>query len=236
MILRLFCFWCSHVAVRRNLFCSIQRWPRWVMLLGAFQDFIVRGRFPFEIVRRNVILAHRMIFEFVPHQNPPQIGMPVEMDAVEIEDFALLKFGAAPHRGERWQMRPIYAIRRPHSNNERTVFEFHRVEVINRLEISGNFLLAGLVDFFFNAVDDLFHLGRFLHRSIQPIDAGDIRAKIKTQGRMIAKKRCDCYGVVVVDQERRLLGRPGVNDDLDFRPARGQLRPVFDLLKRFHKA
>ncbi len=41
-----------------------------------------------------------MIFKFVPHQNPAQIGMAIEMNSVEIEDFALLKFGAAPNRRE----------------------------------------------------------------------------------------------------------------------------------------
>ena len=52
-----------------------------------------------------VILAHRMIFELVPHQDAPQIGMAVETNAVEIENFALLKFGAAPNRRERRQTR-----------------------------------------------------------------------------------------------------------------------------------
>ena len=51
-----------------------------------------------------------MIFELVPHQNPPQIGMTVETDAVEIENLALLEFGAAPDRRERWQMRAVGAI------------------------------------------------------------------------------------------------------------------------------
>ena len=51
---------------------------------------------------------------------------------------------------------------------------------------------------------------------------------------MIAQKLCDRHGVIVIDQERLLSGRPGIRDDVDFRTARGQLRPVLDLFQRFH--
>ncbi len=61
------------------------------------------------------------------------------------------------------ESRSVRAIRGPHSNNERAVFELDRVKVINRFEITGNFLLARLIDFFFHSIDDLFHLHGFLY-------------------------------------------------------------------------
>ena len=77
-----------------------------------------------------------MIFELVPHQDPAQIGMAVEANAVEIENLALLEFGAAPDRRERWQARALCTIAGPHANDHRAVFVRHRVKVINRFEIT----------------------------------------------------------------------------------------------------
>ena len=83
------------------------------MLFSAFEHVVVRCGFLFVIVRLDVILAHRIIHELVPHQNSPQVGMTFEVDAVEIEDLALLKFGASPDRGERRQCTPSarFAVR-----------------------------------------------------------------------------------------------------------------------------
>ena len=64
------------------------------MFLRALEHFVVRRRLVFVIVRLDVILAHRMIGKLIPHQDAAQIGMAVEMNAVEIEDLALLKFRA----------------------------------------------------------------------------------------------------------------------------------------------
>ena len=65
----------------------------------AFQHFIVRRRLVFVIVGLDVILAHGVVLELVPHQNAAQVGMAVEDDAVEIEDLALLKFGTSARPG-----------------------------------------------------------------------------------------------------------------------------------------
>src|ERR1700750_1630725 len=87
----------SSVLIRgRNLLRSIELWPRRIMLLRALQNFVVRRRLVFVIVRLPVIFSHREIFEFVPHQDAAQIGVTVEPDSVEIENFALLEFGAPP--------------------------------------------------------------------------------------------------------------------------------------------
>src|SRR6266481_2309502 len=98
--------------------------------------------------------------------------MTVESDAVQIENFPLLKFGTAPDRRERWQTRAFCAIRRAYSNDDRTMFMDHRVKVINGFEITGDFFLARLIDLFLDAVDDGFHLHGFLDRAIEPIHTG----------------------------------------------------------------
>ena len=74
------------------------------MPLGFLQHFVVRRGFVFVIVRLDVILAHGMGRELVPHQDAAQVGMTIEYDAVEIENLALLEFAAAPYRCERGQM------------------------------------------------------------------------------------------------------------------------------------
>jgi hypothetical protein len=78
-----------------------------VMLLRFLQHFVVRRRLVFVIVRLAIIFPHRVIFELIPHQDAAQIGMTVEANAVEIENFALLKFRAPPDRRERRQMRAL---------------------------------------------------------------------------------------------------------------------------------
>ena len=65
-----------------------------------FQHFVMRRRLVFVIIGLAIIFPHREIFELVPHQDPPEIGMTFEMDAVKIEDLALLKFRAPPDRSE----------------------------------------------------------------------------------------------------------------------------------------
>ena len=78
--------------------------PSGAMLAGAFQDFVVRGRLVLVVVGLDVVPAHGMVNEAVPHQDAAQVGMAVEDDAEEVEDLALLELGAAPDGSERGQM------------------------------------------------------------------------------------------------------------------------------------
>ena len=86
--------------LRRDIFRAVLRRARGVVLLRFFQNVVVRRWFVFVIVRFAIVFAHREIGEFIPHQDATQIGMAVEVDAVQIVDLAFLKFRAAPDRSE----------------------------------------------------------------------------------------------------------------------------------------
>src|SRR4030095_1789575 len=104
--------------------------------------------------------------------------MAFEANTVKIENLALLKFRAAPDRRERWQTRARPAIIRAHSNNHRPMFMRHGVQMIDRFEITGNFLLGRFDDLLFLAVDELLYFRRLFRDAIQPIDSRDVGAKI----------------------------------------------------------
>ena len=72
----------------------------------------MRRRLVLVVVGIDVIAAHGMVGELVPHQDAAQVGVAVEDDAEEVEDLALLELGAAPDRRERGQMDAGVAILR----------------------------------------------------------------------------------------------------------------------------
>src|ERR1035437_3542936 len=82
-----------------------------VMRPRLFQHVIVRCRLVLVIIRFHVVLAHREIPVAVPHQDAPQIGVPIEGDAVEVVSLALLKLGAAPNGRERRHARVVPSVR-----------------------------------------------------------------------------------------------------------------------------
>ena len=71
------------------------------MFLRFREDFVVGRRLIFVVVGLDVILPHRVVGEFVPHEDAAKVGMAVEVHAVEIENLPLLEFRASPDRGER---------------------------------------------------------------------------------------------------------------------------------------
>src|ERR1700758_2354893 len=97
-------------------------------------------------------------------------------------------------------MRALCTIPGAHANNHRSMLMPHRVEVITRLEIPGNFLLSGLDDLFFLIIDDLLYLRCFLYDAIEPINTRDIRAKIQTQRGVVTEKSRDGESVFIIDQ------------------------------------
>lgn len=110
-------------------------WPHFgLMLLRPFQNFVVRRRLIFIVVRLDVIFAHRMILKIVPHENAAQIGVAVEDDAVKVENFALLKLAAAPDGRERGDVIFVRAIRRALAEDDRPVLQRHRIKVIDGFE------------------------------------------------------------------------------------------------------
>src|ERR1700745_3512886 len=128
------------------------------MLFCFLQHIVVRSRLVFVIVWFTIILAHWVIFELIPHQDAPHIGMIVEANAVQIEDFSLLKFCTAPDWRERRQPRFGRAMSSAHSNDYRPMFMRYRIQVINRFEIAWDFLLLGFLHFLFSSLYNLFHL------------------------------------------------------------------------------
>src|SRR6266699_3868731 len=100
---RSFLFCRSSAALWRNIFRAVQLRPWSVVFPCLLQHVIVRCRLVFVIVGFAIIFSHWMIDKFVPHENPPQVRVSVEMYAIKIKDFTLLKFGAAPDRRERGQ-------------------------------------------------------------------------------------------------------------------------------------
>ncbi len=56
-----------------------------------------------EVIRLDVIAAHGVVFELIPHENAAKVWMAGKNDAEEIEDFAFLKFCRTPDRRERWK-------------------------------------------------------------------------------------------------------------------------------------
>src|SRR5438445_5076761 len=80
--------------LRRDIFRAVELRPRAVMFLRLLEHVVMRSRLVFVIVRFAIIFAHRVIDKFIPHQNPPQIRVAIEVNTVEIKDFPLLKFRA----------------------------------------------------------------------------------------------------------------------------------------------
>ena len=85
------------------------------------------------------------------------------------------------------------------------MFVGHRVKVVNGFDVAGNFFLGRFIDFLFLAIDDFFHLYRFLYGAIQPIDASHIGAKIQAQRWVVTQPLRHIARVFIVDSERMLL-------------------------------
>src|SRR6266480_7576121 len=96
--------------LRRNLLRPVELRTRRAMPFRSLQHLIMRRRLVFVVVGLAIIFTHWKIFEFVPHQNAAQIGMSVEINSVEIENFALLKLRAPPNWRQRRQPRAIRSI------------------------------------------------------------------------------------------------------------------------------
>src|SRR5947207_16027665 len=108
--------------------------------------------------------------------------MTIKPNSIEIINFPLLKLCASPDRRERRQSRNLPSIAGAHPDDHWSVLMRDRVEVVNRFEIPGNFLLGGFYDLLLLTIDDLFYLGCFLDVAIETINTGDIGEKIETQG------------------------------------------------------
>ena len=77
------------------------------------------------VIRCDVILAHRMIFKTVPHEDAAQIGMTVENNPIQIINLALLEFRTAPDRGKGLQMVLVGPILCPQAQDYGPVLQLH---------------------------------------------------------------------------------------------------------------
>jgi hypothetical protein len=80
------------------------------VLAGAGEDFVVGGGLVLVVVGIDVVAAHGVVDEVVPHEEAAEVGVPVEDDAEEVEDLALLEFGAAPDGSEGGEMDGLVAV------------------------------------------------------------------------------------------------------------------------------
>src|SRR5204863_2880821 len=136
----------------------------------------------FVVIRFDVILPHWIVLEAVPHQDTSLVGVPLEIDAVEVEYFAFLKFAATPDRGKRGHRHSIGTVGGALPENDVPVFLLHGLQMINHFEEPGYLSFGGLLHFLFHAVDDLFDLRfDFLH-AVWPIHARDVGSVVQTQG------------------------------------------------------
>src|SRR5437879_5575672 len=140
------------------------------MSLRLLQHIVVRSRLVFVIVWFTIILPHWVIFELIPHQDAPHIGMALKPNTVKIENFALLKFCTAPDWCERRQPRSGCAISSTHSNNYRSMFLRDRIQVIHHFEIASDFLLLSFLHFLFRSLYNLSDLHFFCLHLIQPLE------------------------------------------------------------------
>ncbi len=130
--------------------------------------------------------------------------MAVEDDAEEVEDFALLKFGAAPDGGERGQMDLLGAVFGAHAQDDGAVLLLHREQVIDDFKIADGVGFPDFFDLFLDAVDELFHFYFFGDFFSGPVDAGDVGAVVETEMLGVAKKCGDGDGMCGVDQQGML--------------------------------
>ena len=187
------------------------------------------------IIRLHVILPHRVVLKTIPHQNPPQVRVPVEEHAVEVEHLALLKLRAAPQRRERRDPHRVRAARRALAEDDRPVLQRHRIEVIHRFEVAGALGLLHLLDLLLHAVHHLLDLHLLGQLRIEVINPRDVRAIVETELGVIAEKLGDGVGVLHIHGQRMLRARAVVLHDGELRARHSGLGTGFDLLKDFQR-
>ena len=210
------------------------------MGFGFFEDRAVRRGLPLVIVGLDVVAAHRVVFELVPHQNTTEIGMADEGDAEEIEDFAFLKFAGAPDGRERGDGSLVGAVAGAQTENHGAVAVSDRVEMIDDLEKAGLEALGLLFDDF-RGGGRIRRIGRgnvfrFDDFFFGPVDAGDVGALVEFERRIVAEKFGDGAGVGGAEEQRVLSGDAGIRDDGDLGTGKPGEEAVANLLRGFHGA
>jgi hypothetical protein len=109
---------------------------RRIVAAGLGEHVAVRRGLPLVVIRLDVVLAHGMPGEGIPHQDAPQIRMPLEDDTVEIEDLALLELATAPDRREGRQRDRVGAVAGAGAQDHRTMTPGDGVKVVDDLKMA----------------------------------------------------------------------------------------------------
>ena len=164
--------------------------------------------------------------------------MTVELHAEEIEDFAFLEFTGAPDRRERGHVGAIGAVGGAQPDDDRAVLLRHRVQVIDDLEGAGLDSLGLLLDDLRGATGGIGHadLGALDDFFLGPVDAGDVRAVIELQFRVVPEEQRHRRRVGETERKRVLRRGAGIRHQRDLGAGEPGQQAVADLLERFHQA
>ena len=114
------------------------------------------------------------------------------------------------------------------------MLQFHRIEVIDRFQVAGSRVLRRPLDFSLCPVNDLLFLVLLLDHRVEPINAGNVRSIIETQGRVVAQELGDCQSMAVIQEQRIRSARAGIPHNLHGRPRYCRFDACLDLFQRFH--
>src|SRR5678809_1209958 len=111
------------------------------------------GGLVFKIIRIDVVLPHRVIFEFIPHQDSAEVWMGIESNAEKVKYFAFLEFGGTPNGGQRGQVHIVRSVASAESQDDRAMLELHGVKMVDDFQVPRAASLNG----FFNLALDAFN-------------------------------------------------------------------------------
>ena len=155
------------------------------MPFRLFQHIVVWGRLVFVIVRFAIILPHRVILEFVPHQNASEIGMAVEVQFRRDRKFPAPEIPRSATSASAMAIACFRgAIGRAHPDDYRSMSSGDGIQMVNRFEITARITSSLVLIVFFNTIDNLLHLHRLFDCPIEPIDPSYIGTKIQSQLRI----------------------------------------------------
>lgn len=112
------------------------------------------------------------------------------------------------------------------------MFKFHRIQVIDRFQVTKPFALDAFLELPFHAVNHTFCSYDFFDNCVGPIHAGDIGGVIESQAGAVPQIVCDCQRVLFIHEQRMLAGGAPVLNEGHLRPGHRGFDLGFDLIER----